>query len=83
VTAEDLVRRVRANGGRVYRMIDPPKVFVLTNDEKLALGLEKIGAKGLGEYMRARATHGGIKEWDLWLNMIPVSGEQTVWEAAA
>lgn len=88
MTAVELIEHIRAEGGRVLRMRQPPSTFALTANPDLAQWLVDRGAtawtarglKSNGSYLRAR---GGIEEWDLWLHPIPVLGEQTVWEVAA
>lgn len=90
MTARQLLARIRRAGGRVYRfrMVG---VFVLTDDEQLALWLIKLGGKRYvpvnsdpttpaGAYRRAP---GGRIEWDIYIHAIPVRGEKTIWEAAA
>lgn len=89
MTAEQLLRRVRLRGGRIFRMAEF-SVFVLTTDKELALWLLKLGGKRYtpagadpstpdGSY---RLSAEGRLEWDVYVHAIPVLGEQTVWEAA-
>lgn len=80
MTARELIDRIHARGGRTFRMVEPPNVFMLTDDGKLSVGLQRIGGVLFNEYRRAR---GGTLEYDVWLNRIEVEGEQTIWEAAA
>lgn len=87
MTAEKLIERIKARGGRVFTL--PSRmVFCLTTDPVLRDGLAELGARyhsssagdgGPGGYPQAR---GGPLEWDLWIHTIPVEGEQTVYEAA-
>jgi len=90
MTARQLLGRIRKAHGRVFRM-RMASVFVLTSDEQLALWLIKLGGKRYtpinadpttpaGSYRRA--PDGGI-EWDIYIHMIPVIGDTTIWEAAA
>lgn len=91
-TAEGLLARIREHNGRVYRMHEPPRVFCLTSDARLAEWLARRGARpfvppnydpgsdtALGSYERAR---GGTREWDLHLHTVPLAeGSQSLWEA--
>ena len=89
LTARLLLRRIRQEGGRVFRMPDT-LVFCLTNDPKLAQWLIDIGGKaylpaGSEPGMAAgykRASDGKL-EWDIYIHTIAVDGELTIWEAAA
>jgi hypothetical protein len=90
-SAAHIVRMIRRKGGRAYRMPDTV-AFVLTDDPKLARELLELGGSifnvpgltpdahtsPLGGYRR---TPGGKTEWDILIHMIPVRGEQTIWEA--
>jgi hypothetical protein len=85
LTAEQLVAKVKENGGRIYRMRQV-RVFVLTSDVALAEWLIGLGGKGYtpsgskhppGAYMRTRQ---GPVEYDVWVHTIPLSGP-TLWEA--
>jgi hypothetical protein len=88
MTAKRLIERIKARGGRVFCM-DSRMVFCLTTDEALRDGLVELGGRyhsnpstkqgGPGGYMRARE---GPLEWDIWIHMIPVDGETTIYEAA-
>ena len=90
--ADELVKEIRRRGGRVLRM-RTAGVFTLTNDREVASWLLALGASPyrppwaeqafedgpMGAYKRA---HDGPLEWDLWIHIIPVLGEETIWEAA-
>jgi len=89
-TARQLLNRIRRGGGRIYRM-RMASVFVLTTNEQMALWLIKLGGKRYtpinadpstpaGSYKR---TPDGQIEWDVYIHMIPVFGDTTIWEAAA
>lgn len=80
LTAEELVRRIRLKGGRPLRAAAPPSVFVLTTDERLAGWLLDKGAREHAHYSRCR---GGPTEWDIWIQPIPIRGEQTLWEVCS
>jgi hypothetical protein len=84
VTAEALVERIKARGGRVHCM--PSRmVFCLTDDPVLRDGLIELGGryhstvdiKGEQGYQR-----GDHPEWDIWIHTIPVEGAVTIYEAA-
>jgi len=92
LTAERLLARIREKGGRPLAMRQE-RVFVLTDNEELATWLLERGAKGHspagygglfgqpdGAYHRARLSHGGKIEFDVWIDTIPVAGP-SVWEA--
>lgn len=91
MTAEKLIERIKARGGRVYCMNESRMVFCLTTDPELRDGLIKLGGRyysppnfNLGEsggYKRGREPGDKI-EWDIWCHMIPVDGETTIYEAA-
>lgn len=88
-TAHELVKAIRTEGGHVYRTREPGPVFVITSDAQLATRLQRVGGRTHGAsttettppggYLRARD---GVVEWDLVLGTIPVSGDETIWEAA-
>ena len=93
ITAEPLIERIGAEGGRAFRTgktfrADSERAFVLTTDPDLAEWLLRLGGKPhsfgdreirpLGGYWRAQ----GVKEWDIWIDTIPVSGK-SVTEALA
>lgn len=90
-TAAEFLDRIKAMDGKVFRMREH-HVFVITQNPELAewlLGLKglpyrPVGAKPswdfpLGAYRRSRE---GPPEWDIYVHMLPVSGEETIWEAA-
>lgn len=90
-TASEFVAEIKQRGGRVLRMREH-HVFVITNEPETAGWLLGLGglpyrpAHGqpswdvpFGAYRRARE---GPPEWDIYVHMIPVAGEQTIWEAA-
>ena len=90
-TAEQLLDEMKRRGARVYRMREVA-VFALTNDPECARWLMKLGARTytprhsegsfdlpLGAYRRAPE---GPPEWDMYVHIIPVEGEETIWEAA-
>lgn len=89
-TAEQLLAEMRERGARVYRMREHA-VFALTKDPECARWLLGLGARPytprhsegsfdlpVGGYRRAKD---GPTEWDLYVHIIPVSGEQTLWQA--
>lgn len=89
-TARQLVLTIRRRGGRIYRM-PQTLVFCITNEPALAEWLLELGGKA---YLPAHTTPGsmvggykraadGPLEWDIYIHTIPVSGEKTIWEAAA
>ncbi len=92
LTAEQLLRQLRARGARIFRMREVA-VFTITSDVEVARWLQELGAvpyqpQGtehafgggpLGAYRRARD---GRVEWDFYIHRIPVEGEESVWEAA-
>jgi hypothetical protein len=82
-SAAELVSKIRERGGRLFRMKDVEMVFVLTTDSELAHALVRMGGRynGGGGYTRSRDPV--VVEWDVWIHQIPVSGEATIWEAAA
>lgn len=90
-TAAQLLEEMRQRRIRVYRMRERA-VFALTNDPECAKWLLELGAKAyspqhinpsfdlpLGAYRRAPE---GLPEWDMWIHIIEVAGEETIWEAA-
>ena len=86
LSAVELIEKIRESGGRVYRMREEPFVFVLTGNRKLAMRLLDLGGKVWTHmahaeegYLRARPD---VREWDIYIHQIPVTGEQTMWEAA-
>jgi hypothetical protein len=87
MTAEALIERIKARGGRIFCM-ETRMVFVLTTDKELRDGLIKLGGRfhstnaggGLGGYKRSRDSD--KLEWDIWIHTIPVEGETTIYEAA-
>ena len=84
MTAEALIERIKARGGRVHCM--PSRmVFCLTADEVLRDGLIELGgryhaASGVGGEHGYRM--GERLEWDIWIHQIPVEGPTTIYEAA-
>jgi len=92
-TAAQLVKAIRADGGRVYRMREPGRVFVLTEEPRLAAKLLRLGGQSfvpvgmpdgvmddMGGYLPARDAE--RRQYDIWIQAIPVEGEQSIWEAA-
>ena len=93
LTADELIAKIRERGGRVYRAMQPPNVFVLTDDSKLVRKLRSLdGSHPIlhgkeppeielpdRSYLRVKE---GKREWDLYISGIPVAGEKTIWEAA-
>ena len=90
-TASELVLETQRRGARVFRMREVC-VFAITNDPATAEWLLKQGALPfkpfgtsstweypLGAYKRARDEG---PEWDLYIHIIPVAGDESVWEAA-
>jgi hypothetical protein len=81
LTADALVQKIRADGGRIFQ--SGSRSFVLTTNEGLADWLIRVGGKPYeqseGYYLRAR---GGLKEWDIYIDGIPVAGLENVREAA-
>jgi len=90
-SARQLLRAIKRQGGRVYRMRSTC-VFVLTDNPELAQKLVTLGARSymprgakpewgspLGSFTRAP---GAKPEWDLYIHTIPVRGEESMWEAA-
>jgi len=92
MTAKTLLRRIRREGGRIYRMREN-HVFVLTDSSELAQWLLSLGAitylprgaeislqvSPLGAFRMAKDSR---PQWDIYVHPIPVLGETTVWEAA-
>jgi hypothetical protein len=76
-TAEEFLTEVRRRGGRIYRM-PHLRVFALA-DGSLAAWLIEQGAGEFGSYERAR----GVREHDIYLHRVPVSGEESIHQAAA
>lgn len=90
--AEGLLLEIEQLGGRIFRMSEPSRVFVVTTEEDLARWLMLLGGKPFlpphldpadlapkSAYQRTK----GVWEWDIEIGMVPVSGEITLWEAAA
>jgi hypothetical protein len=90
-TASEFLDQVRERDGRVFRM-QVHAVFCLTQNPETAQWLLDLGgshykpvgaipgyAGPLGGYLRAK---GGMPEWDIWIHIIPVAGEESIWEAA-
>lgn len=88
MTAEALVERIRARGGRIFCM--PTRmVFCLTQDTVLRDGLIELGGRyhtykdvgGEQGYRLSRDMKAPV-EWDVWVHMIPVDGPTSIYEAA-
>jgi hypothetical protein len=93
VSARSLLQKIMDDGGRIYRMREL-LVFVLTDKPDLATWLLSLGAKSyvprgsqqmlqvapLGSFRMAR---GGKPTWDLYIHTIPVTGDESIWHAAA
>jgi hypothetical protein len=90
LTAEELLDEIAGEGGRVFRMQVPPRVFVLTQSTDLVRRLERLGGRmfrpahfvpskdaPMGAYRRTPETW----EWDMEIGWIPVEGN--LWEAAS
>jgi hypothetical protein len=91
-TADEFLAEVSEQDGRIFRMSEPPRVFIVTTNEKLARTLLWRGAKpflpahldptDLAPKSAYRKTTGGAWEWD-----IEVAGlrgvDGNLWEAAA
>src|SRR5262245_4026724 len=84
MTAEKLVERIRARGGRLF-CLPSRMVFCLTTDETLRDGLAELGGRfhstSAGQGGPGGCDRGGKLEWDIWCHMIPVDGEETLYEA--
>ena len=90
-TAEELLDHIAERGGRIFRMTEVG-VFCLTQDEDLARDLMRMGGKSflpthldpvdLGPKRAYRRYNDGPWEWDIYIHIIPVSGETTIHEAA-
>jgi len=91
MTAAELLAEMRARDARVYRM-RAHAVFAITKNAETAKWLLSLGgrtytprhAEGsydlpLGGYRRAKD---GPSEWDIYVHIIPVAGDETLWEAA-
>jgi len=83
LSAEELLRAIRSKGGRCYRMRQAPSVFTLTSDERLAGWLISKGARTNPSAKNGYRRNEAETEWDIWVDSIPVTGEQTIWEACA
>lgn len=80
ITAAEVLAKVSTLGGRAFRA-QRDRAFVLTDNPELAEYLIRLGGKPhskgvpdiqpLGGYWRAP----GVREWDIWVEMIPVTGE--------
>ena len=91
-TADELLDEIEERGGRIFRMREPASVFCLTQSEDLAGWLMHLGGKSfapphllpsqLGEKRAYRRTKDGPWEWDIYVHVIKVAGEKTIWEAA-
>lgn len=92
-SAAALVERIRRAGGRLYRMQEPGRVFVLTEDPRLAAKLLRLGGRSfapagmptsaiddMGGYLPGNGAE--QRQYDIWIQAIPVEGDQTIWEAA-
>jgi hypothetical protein len=90
LTADEFLAKTSAAGGRIFRMIEPPRVFVVTTNEKLAYRLMQLGAKPFlpahldpsdlapkSAYRRMP----DVWEWDIEIAGLPgIEGD--LWEAA-
>ena len=91
-TAEEFLAEIAERGGRIFRMVEPPRVFVLTTDAALAETIKRKGGRPfLPKHLRQEhllprdsyeRTKGGVEEWDIEIGACPVQGEETIWEAA-
>jgi hypothetical protein len=88
--AEELLDYISDRGGRIFRLREV-SVFCLTQDEELARWLLSKGGKSFspphlprppGPNHAYRRYTGGPWEWDIYIHIIPVKGERTIWEAA-
>jgi hypothetical protein len=92
-TAAALVERIRRAGGRIHRMQEPGGVFVLTEEPRLAAKLLRLGGQSftpvgmpdgvmddMGGYLPGRGAE--KRQYDIWIQAIPVEGDETIWEAA-
>lgn len=91
-TAEEFLAEIASRGGRIHRMSEPPRVFVLTTDGRLAEDLRARGGRPwmpmhlrrdsltpTNSYLRTRS---GPEEWDTEIGSCRVSGERSIWEVA-
>lgn len=91
-TAAEFLDRVREMDGKIYRMREHLVFCITQNDELAAWLLSLKGARPyrpraasptwqtpLGAYKRTKESPA---EWDIYIHTIPVSGEETIWEAA-
>lgn len=86
MSASELLKFIRERGGRIYRYVEPPKTFVLTDDPELVAWLAQRRAHMFvppaagggptapdGSYLRDSVT--GKREWDLQINAMPVTDD--------
>jgi len=81
-SASEILEKIQAAGGRIYRGRELV-VFCLIQDRDVLRWLLLLGAKlHAGGRDGYRRSSDGPIEYDLYLHIIPTSGEQTWWEAA-
>jgi hypothetical protein len=91
-TAEEFLAEVSEQDGRIFRMQEPPRVFIVTTNGDLAARLLRRGAKSFlpqhldpidlaprSSYRRTKVS--GVEEWDIEIAMVP-GIEGSLWEAA-
>jgi len=90
-TARQILQRIRRERGKLYRMQER-LVFCITTSEDLAEWLIGLGGSPfLPRNMTPDYDHvhgafrdapGGPWKWDIYINGIPVRGEETIWDLA-
>jgi hypothetical protein len=90
-SAEDFLAEIAAEGGRIFRMIEGPRVFMLTRNEQLAGKILRRGGRTfMPSHLRPEHLKAPLGAYDrapgLWEYDIEIAGirgvEGDLWEAA-
>ena len=89
LSARELLQAAQRRGGRIFRMREH-HVICITRNQETASWLESLGGLPYRPFgIAASAEFGGYRrakdgpvEWDIYIQMIPVAGDETIWQAA-
>lgn len=80
-TATEILEKLAQSGAKIHRGRELV-VFCMTKERHVLRWLLVLGAKFHAGQRGYKRSQEGPVEWDLYLHVIPVKGEESWWEAA-